>query len=300
MHFIGIRGYRLNINTLIHSSELQVKAFNQNQSYAKKTENQNVTISNDSVEISSESQALYTRAAKVKSEDAKLLDKAKAVLDIVSDFIPGVGTAKDIFNLYKTIINPDSTITDIGLAVADLVPGPSIRNLKKFAAQLSSTFNLNANSKNKLNSSLAKAQAKSLKAMTKLEVQTLIRQSESTAIGHAKEKHLDITIDQLKLRSKKEGIPATKFTNGDTMKNFIKKFINTEANAIANWVASSSKTDFVRVIDSSSPIGYGYQYNSTTKKYNEYYNIKKGVIVLSKSSNAELGFIIKTAYPKAK
>lgn len=294
----------MNINNLIQSSELQMRTFNLNQKSSLTPLPTSIKTNNlnDSVEISTESQNMYTRAStsKAQSEDAKLLDKAKKVLDIVSDFIPGVGTAKDIFNLYKTIINPNSTTTDIGWAVADLIPGPSISKLKKFAAQLSSTFGLNTSSKNKLNSSLSKAHAKNLKSMTKLEIQTFIRQSESTAIGHAKEKHLDITIDQLKIRSKKEGIPATKFTNGDTMKNFLKKVVNDNATTIANWVASSSKKDLPITTSFSSPIGYGYQYNSNTGKYNEYYNIKKGVTVLSKSSNSELGFILKTAYPKAK
>ena len=96
------------------------------------------TASLDTVEISGKSRELFV----AKSSKDKYLDIAGTVFDIVTDFIPGVGTAKDIYNLYQTIVDPKK-VADIALALVDFVPGPSISKLKKFADVIIDKFSLN-------------------------------------------------------------------------------------------------------------------------------------------------------------
>lgn len=271
-------------------------------SSVKNTDNMTNYSSLDKVEISEEAKGLYVAASSSKSSSSSLMDKAKSVVDTVTDFIPGVGTAKDIYNLYKTITSPTSTATEIGWAIADLVPGPSLSKLKKFAQTIINKFDLDSSSTRKLNESLVKASSKKIKDMSITDTQTFIRKSESTSAGHAKRDHLDITDEALKTRSKTEGVTATKFTNGATMKEFVNYAMDKNADEIASWLNSTSNKSLSFTVSSNKSLGHGFEYSSSTKKYKEYKNIQQGTVVLIKdtSPNSEYGFTLLTAYPKAK
>ncbi|MGG2972208.1 hypothetical protein [Geobacillus stearothermophilus] len=64
----------------------------------------NATLSsnNDTVEISSTSMQMFL-VAKANKFD-KGWDLAKDLVDVVTDFIPGVGTVKDAYNLYTGVL----------------------------------------------------------------------------------------------------------------------------------------------------------------------------------------------------
>ncbi|MED4881528.1 hypothetical protein ABEV21_10005, partial [Geobacillus stearothermophilus] len=83
----------------------------------------NATLSsnNDTVEISSTSMQMFL-VAKANKFD-KGWDLAKDLVDVVTDFIPGVGTVKDAYNLYKVLSNPSSTVKDVAGALLAFVPG---------------------------------------------------------------------------------------------------------------------------------------------------------------------------------
>lgn len=300
-----------NISTVSSSNianySIYSKGLNKSHLYSTKTTDKPTNVNfTDKVEISREAKLLYATASTSKSSNAKgksekeLMDTAKSVFDIVTDFIPGVGTAKDIYNLYKTITKPKSTAADIGWAIADLVPGPSLPKIKKLAQTVISKFDLNKSSTQKLNASLKNAYSKKIKDMSITDTQTLIRKSEATKVGHAKRDHLDISDTDLKIRAKTEKKIATKFSNGDAMKQFVNYTMGKNADKIASWLNGNSKGSLTLNENSNKIIGHGFEYNSKTKGYKDYKNIQKGTMVLIKDDSNEYGFTLLTAYPKAK
>lgn len=257
------------------------------------------TASLDTVEISGESRQLFA----TKSSNNKYLDIAGTVFDIVTDFIPGVGTAKDIYNVYQTIVNPKSKVADIALALVDLVPGPSVSKLKKFADVIINKFNLNSSTAKKLTDALVKTSAAKIRKMDINDTKKLVNASEGKGLsGHTKKTHLEITDEVLQNRSKtkaKKG--ASKFSSNKVMNEFINTVLVKDADKIASWLKSNTTRDYTSGIHkSNSPLGYGFKYNNKKNSYVKSDKLNTGLVVLEKNTNNEYGFIVKTAYPLVK
>jgi len=258
----------------------------------------------DRVEISSESRQLFAAKSSTKSSNS-LLDIAKNVVDIATDFIPGIGTAKDVYNLYETITDSKSTTKDIALAVADLVPGPSLTKLKKLADVIIDKFDLNSSASKKLKNALTQTSAKNIKDMSTNDTKKLIDLSEKGA-GHALRDHVNIddTGLQDRLRKKAEiGKPipaATKFSTKTVMANFVNSVLDKEADKIASWLNSSIKADFVSSPHkSSTSLGHGYTHNADGRSFKKITKLDTGQVILRKADN-EYGFMVLTAYPVIK
>ena len=195
------------------------------------------TASLDTVEISGDSRQLFA----AKSSNNKDLDIAGTVFDIVTDFIPGVGTAKDIYNVYKTIVDPKSKVADVAMALVDLVPGPSVSKLKKFADVIIDKFNLNKTTAKKLTDALVKTSAAKIKKMDVDDTRKLVNASEGRGLaGHTKRDHVEITDERLQGRSKTEAKHgASKFSSHKVMQEFVNNVLVDEADKIASWLKSN-------------------------------------------------------------
>jgi len=253
----------------------------------------------DTIEISGKSRELYV----AKSSKNKYLDIAETVFDIVTDFIPGVGTAKDIYNLYQTIVDPKSKVADIAMALVDFVPGPSFKKLSKFANVIIDKFGINEKTSKKLKEALVKTSAEKIKKMSVDDTRKLVNASEGKNLaGHTKEHHVEITDDRLQVRSKTEAFRgASKFTSHKVMQEFVNNVLVDEADHIAKWLKSDKKDDFTsRKHKSKTPLGYGYKFIKQKNQYKRSDKLDTGVVVLKKDDSNEYGFIVKTAYPYVK
>ncbi|MED0658147.1 hypothetical protein P4S75_12680 [Anoxybacillus ayderensis] len=65
------------------------------------------------------SQNIYT-ASKNKSD--KGWSATKELIDVVTDFVPGVGTIKDAYRLYQVLSNPKSNAKDVAEALVGFIP----------------------------------------------------------------------------------------------------------------------------------------------------------------------------------
>ncbi|MFJ3389716.1 RNase A-like domain-containing protein [Lysinibacillus sp. NPDC086135] len=256
------------------------------------------TASLDTVEISGKSRELFV----AKSSKDKYLDIAGTVFDIVTDFIPGVGTAKDIYNVYKTIVDPKSKVADIALALVDLVPGPSVSKLKKFADVIIDKFSLNKSTAKKLTDALVKTSAAKIRKMDIDDTKRLINASEGKDRGHTLSAHMNIKDEALQARSKtKDKKGASKFSNHKVMQEFVNTVLDDEADKIASWLKNTKSDKFVSSTHKSkSSLGYGYKYNAAKKSYVRADNLNTGLVVLTRDNTNEYGFIVKTAYPLVK
>ncbi|MGE7999711.1 RNase A-like domain-containing protein [Lysinibacillus sp. NPDC093190] len=256
------------------------------------------TASLDTVEISGESRQLFA----AKSSNNKYWDIAGTVFDIVTDFIPGVGTAKDIYNVYQTIVDPKSKVADIALALVDLVPGPSVSKLKKFADVIIDKFSLNKSTAKKLTDALVKTSAAKIRKMDIEDTRKLVNASEGKDRGHTKTTHLEITDEALQNRSRtkaKKG--ASKFSSNKVMNEFINTVLVKDADKIASWLKSNTTRDYASgTHKSNSPLGYGFKYNNKKNSYVKSDKLNTGLVVLEKNASNEYGFIVKTAYPLVK
>ncbi|MGN4125649.1 RNase A-like domain-containing protein [Lysinibacillus sphaericus] len=250
----------------------------------------------DTVEISDESRQLY-----VAKSSNKYMDIAETVFDIATDFIPGVGTAKDIYNAYKTIVDPKSKVADIALALVDLVPGPSVSKLKKFADVIIDKYDLSSSAAKKLKDALVKTSAKKITDMDIDDTKKLVRASED-GIGHTLREHVNITDEKLQERSKtKAKHGASKFSSPKVMQEFVNTVLVDEADKVASWLKNSKSDEFVsRKHKSKTPLGYGYKYNGKERTYKRSDKLDTGVVVLQRDDSNEYGFIVKTAYPYVK
>lgn len=256
----------------------------------------------DRVEISSESRQLFA----AKSSNS-LLDIAKNVVDIATDFIPGIGTAKDVYNLYETITDSKSTTKDIALAVADLVPGPSLTKLKKLADVIINKFDLNSSASKKLKNALTQTSAKNIKDMSNNDTKKLIDLSEQRKNrGHALRDHVNIDDTGLQDRLREKAVigkpipAATKFSTKTVMANFVNSVLDKEADRIASWLNSSIKADFVsNPHKSSTSLGHGYTHNADGRSFKKITKLDTGQVILRKADN-EYGFTVLTAYPVIK
>ncbi|MFJ7915404.1 MULTISPECIES: RNase A-like domain-containing protein [unclassified Lysinibacillus] len=256
------------------------------------------TASLDTVEISGKSRELFV----AKSSKDKYLDIAGTVFDIVTDFIPGVGTAKDIYNVYKTIVDPKSKVADIALALVDLVPGPSVSKLKKFADVIIDKFSLNKSTAKKLTDALVKTSAAKIRKMDIDDTKRLINASEGKGRGHTKDKHLNITDETLQYRSKTDARDgASRFSSPKVMNEFVNNVLDKEADKIASWLKSSNNKDFVSgKHKSTTSLGDGYIYDAKKKTYKHVDKLDTGKVVLRKDNSNEYGFIVYTSYPIVK
>lgn len=252
----------------------------------------------DTVEISGESRELFA----AKSSKNKYWDIAETVFDIVTDFIPGVGTAKDIYNLYQTIVDPKSKVTDIAMALVDFVPGPSFKKLSKFANVIIDKFGINEKTSKKLKEALVKTSAEKIKKMSVDDTKKLINSSEGIDRGHTLKYHMNVTDEALQAQSKtKSRTGASKFSNHKVMQEFVNNVLVDEADKIATWLKSDKTEDFAsRKHKSKTPLGYGYKYNKQKNQYKKSDKLDTGVVVLMKDNSNEYGFIVKTAYPYVK
>ncbi|MGE7999718.1 RNase A-like domain-containing protein [Lysinibacillus sp. NPDC093190] len=200
-----------------------------------------------------------------KSSNNKYLDIAGTVFDIVTDFIPGVGTAKDIYNVYQTIVDPKSKVADIALA-------------------------------------LVKTSAAKIRKMDIEDTRKLVNASEGKDRGHTKDRHLNITDEKLQNRSKteaKEG--ASRFSSQKVMNEFVNNVLDKEADKIASWLKSSNKKDFASgKHKSATSLGDGYIYDAKKKTYKHIDKLNTGKVVLRKDDSNEYGFIVLTSYPIVK
>ncbi|MFJ7840668.1 RNase A-like domain-containing protein [Lysinibacillus sphaericus] len=252
----------------------------------------------DTVEISDESRQLY-----VAKSSNKYMDIAETVFDVATDFIPLVGTAKDIYNAYKTIVDPKSKVEDIALALVDLIPGPSVSKIKKFADVIIDKYDLNASAARKLNNALVKTSAAKIKEMDINDTKKLINASEGKNLpGHTKEKHLNITDEELQARSKtKNRQGASKFSNHKVMQEFVNTVLVDEADRIASWLKNTKDDEFVsRKHKSTTPLGYGYKYNAKERTIYKSDKLDTGIVVLQRDDSNDYGFVVKTAYPFVK
>ncbi|MEX3748108.1 MULTISPECIES: RNase A-like domain-containing protein [Lysinibacillus] len=247
----------------------------------------------DSVEISDESRQLY-----VAKSSNKWMDIAENIFDIATDFIPGIGTAKDIYNVYKTLTDSKSSVKDVAWALADLIPGPSLTKLKKLGDVIIDKYDLSSSISKKLKDALVKTTAKKIGDMDLSDTKKLINASEGRGLaGHTKRDHVDITDEDLQARSKtKAKHGASKFSSQKVMNEFVNTVLVDEADEIATWLKGDSKKDFAPKHKSKTPLGYGYKYDGKGS-YKRSDKLDTGVVVLQRDDSNEYGFIVKTAYP---
>ncbi|MGE7909715.1 RNase A-like domain-containing protein [Lysinibacillus xylanilyticus] len=253
----------------------------------------------DSVEISGESRELFA----AKSSKNKYWDIAETVFDIVTDFIPGVGTAKDIYNLYQTIVDPKSKVADIAIALVDFVPGPSFKKLSKFANVIIDKFGINEKTSKKLKEALVKTSAEKIKKMNVDDTKKLINASEGKDRGHTKERHLNMTDEKLLDRAKNDTLEgASRFRSTNVMNEFTNSVLVKEADNIAIWLKNDKKTTpFVSgKHKSATTLGDGYIYDAKKKTYIHVDKLNTGKVLLKKDPSNDYGFFVLTSYPLVK
>ncbi len=116
--------------------------------------------------------------------------------------------------------------------------------------------------------------------------------------GHTLVKHVNISDADLFKRANTGtvGTKSTKYYSYDIATMAVKESISANANDIEAWLKSTSTSRKVYNVNHSFNLGYGYVKVSSST-VNKVENIKTSVIVLEKSSQHELGFIIITSYP---
>jgi len=118
--------------------------------------------------------------------------------------------------------------------------------------------------------------------------------SEETG-GHALEKHVGQTNNELIRRAIQDEVGASSFPNTSTAIKAAKENLRDNAEEIAQWLKSnpSIKDQIVVEFEHEYPIGYGVSKGNKTPIY----NLTKSRIVLRPEPNSELGFKILTTFP---
>lgn len=86
------------------------------------------------------SQDIYTAS---KNKSNKGWSAAKELIDVVTDFVPVVGTIKDAYRLYQVLSNPKSNAKDVAEALVGFIPGlGDLKNIAKVTNAIKKGFDI--------------------------------------------------------------------------------------------------------------------------------------------------------------
>ncbi|WP_158512136.1 hypothetical protein [Anoxybacteroides amylolyticum] len=67
----------------------------------------------------------------------------KELIDVVTDFVPVVGTIKDAYRLYQVLSNPKSNAKDVAEALVGFIPGlGGLKNISKVTNAIKKGFDI--------------------------------------------------------------------------------------------------------------------------------------------------------------
>jgi peptidoglycan hydrolase-like protein with peptidoglycan-binding domain len=248
-------------------------------SYISSKANKGVTI-----DISKEAQRLQKEA-----EEKKKKELAKSIIDVVTDFVPVVGTFKDAYNLVDTLFKPDATAKEVGLALFAFIPViGDLKNIGKAVDAIKSTVKKGTD---KIDDAAVKFISDKIK---NIDAGTLLDYSDHKDRGHPILKHVSLKDNELIDRMKSEKKDISTYTNKTTATNVIELTIKANAEKIADWLLNSE----------SERLGLNYKYKHPVGK-----GVKKGAnkidsdlrntyTLLKRDPNSPYGFYIVTSYPK--
>ncbi|MGG4022211.1 RNase A-like domain-containing protein, partial [Geobacillus stearothermophilus] len=286
--------YRTNTQTIYNQQNTNLGTSRIDLNNREDLKNATLSSNNDTVEISSTSMQMFL-VAKANKFD-KGWDLAKDLVDVVTDFIPGVGTVKDAYNLYKVLSNPSSTVKDVAGALLAFVPGlGDFKSIAKVTDAVKDVYKIGIK---KLDDAALSIFTKNIKS---IDTKKLVDFSEGRKVGraqgHTLAKHVAQTDnDLIKRANGKEKSDATSYTNKNTAISVIDKTIKQNAEDIANWLLNTDIDTKTLLYTSKESIGKGVYRGEK----NVHRDIRQAVTVLKRDPSAKEGFIILNSFPVLK
>jgi hypothetical protein len=230
-----------------------------------------------------------------KEQEDEGRELAKELIDVVTDFIPVVGTVKDAYNLYKVLKNPDSSAGEVATAILGFVPGlGDLKKISKLKDAIADVYRISSKQSRKLDRAAERILAERI---SKINAGKLLDFSEGRKVGgkvgHTLQKHVGLTDNELIRRAIKENTDVTSYTNKSTPINTIQKSLRQHSDEIAEWLLGDSSDIFAIRYDSDYSLGKGvYKGKTTVEK-----NVNMAITILMRDRNAPEGFSILTSYP---
>lgn len=118
----------------------------------------------------------------------------------------------------------------------------------------------------------------------------------SDIVGHAEERHIDLSDEQMVARAIKEVKFSSTFSNKEEAESFISEALYSKEEEIANWFLEMKEYTHMLSIDMREPVGRGVSPDFRGKDT----PILKISLLRARDQYTCLGFVITTAYPDIK
>ncbi|TCS78629.1 peptidoglycan-binding protein [Tepidibacillus fermentans] len=239
------------------------------------------------IDISKEAQELQRKAEEKRKEQL-----AKSIIDVVTDFLPVIGTFKDAYNLVDTLSKPNVSTKEVALALFSFIPViGDLKELKKAGKAIDVIKSTVKTGTHEIDDAVIKFISDKIK---NIDAGMLLDYSESVDKGHTVLKHVSLKDNELFDRMKTEKRDVSTYTNKTTASNVIDLTIKAKADEIANWLLNSESTTLSLNYNYKHPVGKGIKKGSN--KIDS--DLRNTFTLLKRDPNSPYGFYIVTSYPK--